>query len=130
MKAKIHPKYEECTVKCGCGNTFETCATQGEINVEICSACHPFYTGKQKLVDTAGRVEKFQRRYATASYHAPSEPEAEVAAPEVEAVTPAPEVAAPEADVATPAPEAAAPEAEVKKPDAEAPSDDAAEKQD
>ena len=64
MKEKIHPNYVECTVKCGCGNTFATGATQSEINVEICSACHPFYTGKQKLVDTAGRVEKFQRRYS------------------------------------------------------------------
>jgi len=68
MKKKIHPKYVECTVKCGCGETFTTRATQPEINVEICSKCHPFYTGKQKLVDTAGRVEKFQRRYAKASY--------------------------------------------------------------
>ena len=68
MKAKIHPKYEECTVTCGCGETFVTSATQSAINVEICSKCHPFYTGKQKLVDTAGRVEKFQRRYANADY--------------------------------------------------------------
>ena len=64
MKAKIHPKYEDCKVTCGCGEIFTTRATQTEINVEICSKCHPFFTGKQKLVDTAGRVEKFQRRYA------------------------------------------------------------------
>ena len=64
MKEKIHPKYEECHVTCGCGEKFTTRATQTEINVEICSKCHPFFTGKQKLVDTAGRVEKFQRRYA------------------------------------------------------------------
>jgi large subunit ribosomal protein L31 len=63
MKKGIHPDYVKCTVKCGCGSLFETRATQGEINVEICGACHPFYTGKQKLVDTAGRVEKFQRRF-------------------------------------------------------------------
>ena len=68
MKDKIHPKYLECAVTCGCGETFQTRATQPEINVEICSKCHPFYTGKQKLVDTAGRVEKFQRRYANAAY--------------------------------------------------------------
>ena len=64
MKEKIHPKYEDCKVTCGCGEIFMTRATQAEINVEICSKCHPFFTGKQKLVDTAGRVEKFQRRYA------------------------------------------------------------------
>jgi large subunit ribosomal protein L31 len=63
MKADIHPKYVECEVSCGCGNKFTTRATKPKINVEICSACHPFYTGKQKFVDTAGRVEKFLRRY-------------------------------------------------------------------
>ena len=63
MKQKIHPKYMTCTVTCGCGNTFETRATVESINVEICSACHPFYTGKQKFIDAAGRVEKFMRRY-------------------------------------------------------------------
>ena len=63
MKQKIHPKYMGCTVTCGCGNTFATRATVESINVEICSACHPFYTGKQKFIDAAGRVEKFMRRY-------------------------------------------------------------------
>jgi len=63
MKPKIHPDYVECTVTCGCGNTFETRATKPRIQVEVCSQCHPFYTGKQKYVDTAGRVERFQRRY-------------------------------------------------------------------
>jgi len=63
MKKKIHPKYYECTVTCGCGNTFKTRSTREKINVEICSNCHPFYTGKQKFVDTAGRVEKFLKKY-------------------------------------------------------------------
>ena len=63
MKAEIHPKYVECKVTCGCGETFMTRSTKPEIKVEICSACHPFYTGRQKFVDTAGRVEKFLRRY-------------------------------------------------------------------
>lgn len=63
MKKKTHPEYMECTVTCGCGNSFTTRSTVQRINVEICSACHPFYTGKQKFVDTAGRVEKFMRRY-------------------------------------------------------------------
>lgn len=63
MKDKIHPKYAACTVTCGCGATFETRSTQTEIHVDICSVCHPFYTGKQRFVDTAGRVEKFMRRY-------------------------------------------------------------------
>jgi large subunit ribosomal protein L31 len=64
MKDKIHPQYTECTVTCGCGNTFVTRSTKPVLNVEICSNCHPFYTGKQKFVDTAGRVEKFQKRHA------------------------------------------------------------------
>jgi len=63
MKQGIHPTYTTATVKCSCGNTFVTRSTRSEIHVEICSACHPFYTGKQKLVDTGGRVERFQRRY-------------------------------------------------------------------
>ena len=63
MKQGIHPKYEVITVKCGCGNTFETRSTIDKISVEVCSNCHPFYTGKQKFVDTAGRVERFQKRW-------------------------------------------------------------------
>ncbi|NLE28530.1 MAG: 50S ribosomal protein L31 [Phycisphaerae bacterium] len=63
MKENIHPKYVESTVTCGCGNTFKTRSTLKEIRVEICAECHPFYTGKQKFVDTAGRVEKFQKKY-------------------------------------------------------------------
>jgi large subunit ribosomal protein L31 len=63
MKAGIHPKYENARVTCACGNTFETRSTADEIRVEICSACHPFFTGKQKIVDTEGRVEKFLAKY-------------------------------------------------------------------
>ena len=63
MKAKIHPKYRKAKVICACGNTFETLSTLETIKVEICANCHPFYTGKQKYVDTAGRVEKFQKKY-------------------------------------------------------------------
>jgi large subunit ribosomal protein L31 len=64
MKQGIHPEYVTATVHCSCGNTFQTRSTRSELRVEICSNCHPFYTGKQKLVDTGGRVERFQRRYA------------------------------------------------------------------
>jgi len=64
MKEGIHPKYTKATVTCACGNTFVTRATQPEIRVEICASCHPFYTGKQKLVDTEGRVERFRQKYA------------------------------------------------------------------
>jgi len=64
MKTDIHPNYVECTVRCSCGNVFTTRSTVPELRVELCSECHPFYTGKQKLVDTGGRVERFQRRYA------------------------------------------------------------------
>ena len=63
MKKDIHPEYEEATVTCACGNTFTTRSTKKEIRVEICSACHPFFTGKQKFVDSAGRVEKFKKKY-------------------------------------------------------------------
>ncbi len=63
MKVKIHPEYEKSTVSCACGNAFETRSTVGDIKVEICSACHPFFTGKQKIVDTEGRVEKFLAKY-------------------------------------------------------------------
>ena len=64
MKKGIHPKYVECTIVCACGNTVHTRSSKENIHVEICSQCHPFYTGKQKLVDSAGRVERFQKRYA------------------------------------------------------------------
>ncbi len=64
MKQGIHPEYHTCTVKCACGNTFETGSTIKEMKVEICSECHPFFTGKQKLVDTGGRVDRFNKRYA------------------------------------------------------------------
>jgi len=63
MKEGIHPEYQEIEVHCACGNTFKTRSTKTEMRLEICNACHPFYTGKQKLVDTAGMVEKFERRY-------------------------------------------------------------------
>ncbi len=63
MKEGIHPKYYRTTVRCACGNTFETGSTKENIRVEICSNCHPFFTGKQKLVDTGGRVERFKKRF-------------------------------------------------------------------
>jgi large subunit ribosomal protein L31 len=64
MKKDIHPKYEPATITCVCGNVIETRSTVKEINVEICSNCHPFFTGKQKLVDTAGRIERFKKKYS------------------------------------------------------------------
>ena len=63
MKKEIHPEYKTTTITCLCGNVIETRSTQEKIHVEICSQCHPFFTGKQKLIDTAGRVERFQRKY-------------------------------------------------------------------
>ena len=63
MKADIHPKYGEASVTCSCGNTFTTESTKSTLRVELCNECHPFFTGKQKLVDSGGRVERFQRRY-------------------------------------------------------------------
>ena len=67
MKSGIHPKYEHTTITCACGNVIETRSTVKNIQVEICSACHPFFTGKQKLVDTAGRIERFNRKYGIKS---------------------------------------------------------------
>jgi len=65
MKAAIHPTYDEVKVHCACGNSFVTRSShKGDINVEICSACHPFFTGKQKVLDTAGRIERFRRKYS------------------------------------------------------------------
>jgi large subunit ribosomal protein L31 len=63
MKTGIHPDYVVCEVHCTCGNTFQTRSTKSSMHVELCSECHPFYTGKQKLVDTGGRIDKFERRY-------------------------------------------------------------------
>jgi large subunit ribosomal protein L31 len=63
MREKIHPRYEMTTITCACGNVIETRSTVKDIKVEICSACHPFFTGKQKLVDTAGRIERFRKKY-------------------------------------------------------------------
>jgi large subunit ribosomal protein L31 len=64
MKTDIHPKYIEATVRCSCGNSFTTRSTKGDVHLELCNECHPFFTGKQKLVDSGGRVERFQKRYA------------------------------------------------------------------
>lgn len=66
MKKDLHPDYQECAVTCACGNTFKTRSTKKEIRVEICSQCHPFFTGKQKFIDSAGRVEKFKKKYGDA----------------------------------------------------------------
>ncbi|MEN6451290.1 MAG: 50S ribosomal protein L31 [Thermoguttaceae bacterium] len=68
MKENIHPKYVVTKVSCGCGNTFITRSTQPELKIDICNACHPFYTGKLKYVDTAGRIEKFQKKFAATGY--------------------------------------------------------------
>ncbi len=66
MKAGTHPNYQEITVTCGCGSVFTTRSTMGKpLNIEVCAACHPFYTGKQKIVDTAGRVERFRQKYGS-----------------------------------------------------------------
>ncbi|MBI4714647.1 MAG: 50S ribosomal protein L31 [Nitrospirae bacterium] len=71
MKAEIHPEYLETTIKCACGELIETRSTQQDLRVEICSACHPFYTGTQKISDTEGRVERFRKKYAKQNEPAP-----------------------------------------------------------
>jgi large subunit ribosomal protein L31 len=73
MKQGIHPEYMETKVSCSCGNTFVTRSTKPELHVELCNQCHPFYTGKQKLVDTGGRVERFQRKYADRGVRRPGQ---------------------------------------------------------
>ena len=75
MKPEIHPKYQKCIVTCGCGHSFETRSAVPTIAVEICSACHPFFTGMQKFVDTAGRVEKFQKKFGGNYFRAPKKAE-------------------------------------------------------
>jgi large subunit ribosomal protein L31 len=73
MKEGIHPSYVMSTVHCSCGNTFQTRSTKSELHTELCSECHPFYTGKQKLVDTGGRIDRFERRYGKRGKNAPAE---------------------------------------------------------
>jgi large subunit ribosomal protein L31 len=99
MKEGIHPEYPAARVSCACGNTFVTRSTRGDMQIDVCSACHPFYTGTQKLIDTAGRVDRFRKRYEK---KAPP-PAAKTAAA---AVAPAAAAAAPAADAAAPAAEA------------------------
>ena len=70
MKENIHPKYEETTIRCACGEEFVTRSTRKDIRVDICSKCHPFFTGKQKLVDTGGRVDRFKKRFSKAGEEA------------------------------------------------------------
>jgi large subunit ribosomal protein L31 len=70
MREGIHPAFVECTVTCVCGHTFKTRSTQPELKIEICNACHPFFTGKQKILDTAGRVERFKKKYGIAGEEA------------------------------------------------------------
>lgn len=67
MKPGIHPKYQEVEVRCACGNTFKTRSTKSELHLEICNQCHPFFTGRQKLIDTEGRIERFTKRFGTQS---------------------------------------------------------------
>ena len=81
MKDKGHPDYRETQVTCSCGNTFTTRSTMGRpLQIEVCSSCHPFYTGKQKMVDTAGRVEKFRQKYATGARKGAAKPAAKESA--------------------------------------------------
>ena len=70
MKEGIHPKYEEVEVRCACGNTFKTRSTKSELHLEICSACHPFFTGRQKLIDTEGRVERLTKKFGAQTWEA------------------------------------------------------------
>lgn len=82
MKEKIHPKYYDTTVKCGCGNAFKTRSTRKELKVDICNMCHPFFTGKLKYVDTAGRIEKFQSKFAAGQYASLQRPKKKAAKPQ------------------------------------------------
>ena len=77
MKSEIHPDYQEATFECSCGNKFTTRSTRGDMHVELCNECHPFFTGRQKLVDTGGRVERFRRRYEGAEIKSKAKQKAE-----------------------------------------------------
>lgn len=81
MKAEIHPDYQEAKVECSCGNTFMTRSTKGDMHVELCNECHPFFTGRQKLVDTGGRVERFRRRYEGAEIKSKARQKSDTATP-------------------------------------------------
>jgi large subunit ribosomal protein L31 len=113
MRTDIHPDYEAVSIRCSCGNVIETRSTGGDQSVELCSECHPFYTGKQKLVDTGGRIDRFERRYGRrkkAGAAQADDAQADAAEPEAEAEAtsePAPEAAAdaPEVAVDADAPE-------------------------
>jgi large subunit ribosomal protein L31 len=88
MKANIHPKYENVTITCACGNAFESRSTAKDIRVEICSNCHPFFTGKQKLIDTEGRVDRFQKKYQKVKDAAEAKAEAKKVADEAKRMSP------------------------------------------
>ncbi|MEX0743530.1 MAG: 50S ribosomal protein L31 [Actinomycetota bacterium] len=119
MKQDIHPEYKIATVHCSCGNTFQTRSTKSELRVEICSNCHPFYTGKQKLIDAGGRVERFQRRYAKQQEQSTARAaERERATPEAPRAMPAAARPAPEAKLPPEEAELPAPEAELPAPEA------------
>jgi len=120
MKSGIHPEYAAAKITCACGRSTEASTTVGEIHVEICSHCHPFFTGKQKLVDTAGRVERFRTRYRSSEAKSKKGPARATAEPEAADPETAPETAAPE----TAAPESATP-VEVEPTTAEAETDHA-----
>lgn len=108
MKQGIHPEYKLTQVTCSCGNTFTTRSIKVELHVELCNMCHPFYTGKQKLVDTGGRVERFQKKYAANQKRKTRAPEAGPAKQDAAGSEERPEAAAPAEQSA---PEASAPEA-------------------
>ena len=108
MKTDIHPDYQETAVVCSCGNSFTTRSVVSELHVELCNECHPFFTGKQKLVDSGGRVERFQKRYGKTSFasggptpasapHVSAEPAEDEAEPAEDAAEPAEDTAAVEA---------------------------------
>ena len=110
MKQDIHPEYTLATVHCACGNTFQTRSTQEDIHLDVCSVCHPYFTGKQRLMDTAGRVERFRRKWGNKG-KAPAEQEAEASA---EAGAPAEEAPAETKPAATAAAESAPSTAEAE----------------
>ena len=104
MKPKIHPEYKEATISCVCGETIHTRSTKQNVHVDICSKCHPFFTGKQKLLDAAGRVEKFAKRYE--GKVKPKKEKAKKAAPAPAEAKAAPQAAPAPADIQVPKPEA------------------------
>ena len=123
MKAAIHPDYKNSKILCNCGNVIETRSTRGDFHIEICANCHPFFTGKQKIMDTAGRIEKFKTRYGSAQAQPAKEEPKKAAAPVAKKEAPTENRAAKRAKSGKTKPQSSAPAPAAEAPEAAAPAE-------